>query len=464
MIGTTSLRDHVVTIVVAALSSLFAATLILGTGVMTAAIDPGIAEESMTFKVTLLIVSSVFILIALYVGAIVTANTFSTIIAGRTRVIALLRLVGATSRQVRSRVALQGLFMGALGAIIGLGIATLLVVAFVGFGPALGWLPAGRDYPLFDPLALFAAGVVAATTWVAAWAGSRRVAAVSPIEATGAAVELTPEAARGRSGRTVWSTILLILGGAFLALGLLLGLVTTGGLLVAFLGGLLSFSGIALGAHRIMPPLLGLTGKLFRGSPVSNIATANAVRFPERSARATIGLVIGVTLVTMFAVALASYESMSLAAFSYNPALEAALKETLSVTSAVFTGLVGFSAIIAGIGMANTLSLGVMQRTREFGLLRTLGFTGRQVRGMVFVESIQMTVTALVFGLLLGTFYGWIAAQSLMGSQVGIMPPTVPWVMLGGVVVCGGLLAWLAAAAPAQRAVQVSPVEALAAA
>lgn len=456
------IREHGATMVVAALSSLFASTLILFTGVMANAIDPEIIEASGTFRAVLLMVSFVFIVIALYVGSIVTANTFATIIAGRTRTIALLRLVGATARRVRSRVAAEGLAMGVIGAAIGWVLAELLTLAAVTWGPGLGWLPTGRDYPLFDPLTLGAVAIVGLTTWAAAWAGSRRVGSVSPIAATGAAVELRPEASRGRTGRMVWAVILVILGAALLTLGIILGMLTPMALFVAFLGGLLSFTGIALGAHVIMPPILRLTGTLLGQGPTGRLAAANAVRFPERSSRATIGLVIGVTLVTMFAVALESYASMTLVAFDSDPALEAALTETLAITTAVFTGLVGFSAIIAAVGMVNTLSLSVLQRTRELGLLRALGFTGGQVRRMVIAESCQMTLAALGFGLVLGVFYGWAAALSLLGSQAGFLPPTVPWPVIAGVVVFGLVLAVSAAVAPARRAIRVSPVAALA--
>ena len=456
------IREHGATVVVAALSSFFAATLILFTGVMGAALDPALIEESGTFRMVLLMVSTVFIIIALYVGAIVTANTFATIIAGRTRTIALLRLVGASSRAVRGRVAAEGLAMGALGSVIGWVLAEGLVVAAVQLGPGLGWLPEGRDYPLFDPLALGAIVIVALTTWAAAWAGSRRVGAVSPIAATGAAVELRPEAARGRTGRTVWAIILVLLGSVLIALGLILSMMTPLALFVSFCGGLLSFTGIALGAHVIMPPILRLTGAVFGGGPTGRLAAANAVRFPERSSRATIGLVIGVTLVTMFAVALETYADMTLIAFDNDPALAAALEQTLAITTAVFTGLVGFSAIIAAVGMVNTLSLSVLQRTRELGLLRALGFTGGQVRRMVITESCQMTLAALGFGVLLGVFYGWVAAQSLLGSQAGFAPPSIPWPIIAGVVVFGFALAITAAVAPARRAIRVSPVAALA--
>lgn len=457
-----ALREHAATVVVSALSSFFAVTLILGVDVMVAALDPRLVEESGTFKIVLMMVAFIFILIALYVGSIVTANTFSTIIAGRTRTIALYRLIGATSARVRSRVAAEGLAMGAVGAVTGFALGEVLIVVLTSFGPGLGWLPERAAYPIFSPLALAAVGIVALTTWVAAWSGSRRVGTVSPFEATGASVELRPEDAKGQSGRTVWAMVLMLLGFALIALGVIAGLVNPLALLVSFVGGLLSFTGIALGAHIVMPPLLRLTGRILGNGPTGRLAAANAMRFPERSARATIGLVIGVTLVTMFAVALASYEQMTLAVFANDPEMQAQLSETLAITTGIFTGLVGFSAVIAAVGMVNTLSLGVLQRTRELGLLRALGFTGSQVRSMVMAESVQMTLAALGFGLVLGTFYGWVAAQSLIGSQAGLMMPTLPWPILVSIVIFGSLLALGAAVTPARRAIRVSPVAALA--
>ena len=454
-------RDHGATVLVAMIATAFAVALILLTGVINEAVDPALKSGG-TFQLMLLIVSGIFITIALYVGSIVTANTFATVIAGRTREIALLRLLGATSAKVRSRVATEGLVAGALGAVLGWLLALAAVGAVVTWGPGLGWIPAGRDYQLIEPLSFVAIGIVILTTWLAAWSGSRRVASVSPIAATGAAVELRPEAARGRTGRTVWAILLMVTGIALIAIGILLGLMSPLSILVSFLGGLVSFTGIAIGAHLVMPPVLRLAGLVLGRGAAASVAVANSKRYPERSARSTIGLVIGVTLVTMFAVALASYERMTLAMFANEPELAAGFSSVLAVTTVIISVLVGFSAVIAAVGMINSLSLGVLQRTRELGLLRALGFTGGQVRAMVVAESVQMTLAATGFGLVLGTFYGWLAAHSLLASQVGIMAPVLPWPVLLGIAVFGIALAAGAAVSPARRAVRVSPVEALA--
>jgi putative ABC transport system permease protein len=112
----------------------------------------------------------------------------------------------------------------------------------------------------------------------------------------------------------------------------------------------------------------------------------------------------------------------------------------------------------------NNLLLSILQRTREIGLLRALGFTRKQIRSMIVSESTQMVVASMGFGLILGIGYGWAAAQSLLGSLSGggVSAPTLPWAVIAGTVLCGGLLALGASLAPARRANKISPVLALA--
>ena len=88
-------------------------------------------------------------------------------------------------------------------------------------------------------------------------------------------------------------------------------------------------------------------------------------------------------------------------------------------------GLVAVSAVIAGVGLVNLLTLGVVQRRRELGLLRALGVSNAQVRRMVLLEAAHITITATATGLLLGVVYGWAGAQSLLGS-VPTNPDALP--------------------------------------
>ena len=460
-----NLADQWPTFTVATLAAAFGAMLLQVTGLLGASIRADdTAASSGTAMLMLAITAWVFIVIAVYVGAIVTSNTVATVVAGRTRLIALLRLVGASARSQRAAIAREGLVVGTAGAVAG-----VLVGSFAAWG--LGrWAVVADVIPdtPYDWVNVWVAppaAVVALTTWLAAWVGSRRVLSVRPAEALGGANESSHDELRTRRGRNATAITLTVAGVALLALGVLAGLVTPLGVFIGLIGGILSFTGIVLGAHVVMPPVLRAVGRLLGRSPSARLAAENAVRNPERSSRMTIGLVIGVTLVTMFAVAMESYRVLMIESVADRPELVAGIQAMVDATVAVFSVLIGFSALIAAIGLVNTLSLSVLQRGRELGLLRALGFERRQLRAMVVAEAAALTAAATVVGVALGVGYGWAGAQSLLGGATGqplLIAPVMPWPVLGLVVVAAVVLTIIASVAPARRAARVSPVEALA--
>ena len=455
-------------ILVAALSSAFGVVLIAATGYLGAIL---LADRfiggSETLAVVVSIMTALLLGVAIYVAAIVTANTFATIVAGRVRNIALMRLIGASARSQRAEVARQGLIVGVIGAFLGLIAGTGAAAAGVGLGDAI--LDAPRlPFALVQPVLLVPAAIVVLTTWAAAWSGSRRVLSVTPLEALGGSVERTHSDLARRPVRNAVAVSLFAGGGALLALGIAVGLVTPLGVVVAFGGGLLSFTGLALGAHLIMPPVLRLVGRAFGPSATARLAAENGMRHPERSARMAIGVVMGVTLVTMFAVAIASTKAVFTAtAGGELPEFMASLLDTFSI---VMMALVGVSAVIAAVGLVNLLTIGVVQRRRELGLLRSLGLSNGQVRGMILLEAAHITVAALVLGLILGIAYGWAGAQSLLGS-VPVVPgeqvstfvlPALPIVPIAIVIGATAVLTLVAAVVPTRLATRVAPVEALA--
>ncbi|WP_394769898.1 FtsX-like permease family protein [Lacisediminihabitans sp.] len=459
------IREHVPSVLVATLSAAFGVSLLEITAVLGQIIAADdVTGASATVGLMLGIVAFIFIIISIYVGAIVTSNTFATIIAGRTRTIALFRLIGSSAASQRRGVAREGLTVGILGAVLGIVIGTAVTLVMVTIATATRFVPS-LPYTFVEPVVLLPAVAVVLTTWLASWVGSRRVLLVSPIQATGVAVEHSREEVSGRRGRNIMAIVLFSVGAGLLGLGVLLGLVSPVGVLVGLAGGILSFTGLVIGAHLVMPPALRLTGRMFGSSATARLAAENAVRYPERSSRTTIGLVIGVTLITMFAVAVESYQQMILAAQKSQPEVYQGVDQTLAITVGVFSALMGFSALIAAIGMVNNLSLSVLQRTRELGLLRALGFTARQVRRMILAESAQLTVAAVLVGLVLGVFYGWAGAQSLLGSikgSPGLIVPAVPLPLIGIVVAGAAVLTLVASIAPSRRATRVAPVAALA--
>ncbi|QAY74128.1 ABC transporter permease [Agromyces protaetiae] len=459
------LKDHGPTLAVAVLAGTFGVLLLQITGALGSAIaGDDVTGASNTVQFLLAILAWVFIVIAIYVSAIVTANTVATVVAGRTRQIALLRLIGSSARAERVRIAREGLAVGCVGAVVGVFVGTALAMAVEAAAVAAGLFPATRhDY--LDPWIALPAAAVVLTTWLAAWAGSRRVLHVRPIEALGDANESSSEELAKRPVRNVFAVILVVLGTLQLAAGVLVGLVSPLGVLIGLVGGIVSFTGVVLAAGAIMPPVLRLVGRLLGRTPAARLAAENAVRNPERSSRMTIGLVIGVTLVTTFSVTMESYRAIIRTAQQAQPEVYEGVEPMLDATVAVFTVLIGFSALIAAVGMVNTLSLSVLQRTRELGLLRALGFDHGQLRWMIVAEAAALTLAATLVGLVLGFVYGWAGAQALLGGINGVgelVVPGVPWLLVGGMFVAAGALTAIASVAPARRAMRVAPVVALA--
>ncbi|MCS5718148.1 ABC transporter permease [Herbiconiux sp. CPCC 205763] len=459
------MREHTPSVLVATLSAAFGVSLLQVTGALATMISSarGLSESGMV-AFLLALVGSVFIVIAVYVGAIVTANTFATIIAGRTRTIALMRLIGATASSQRRAVAREGLLVGVAGSVFGLVIGTAATFGLVRAAVAMDFVP-DLAYDYLPPVIALPLVAVVLTTWLASWIGSRRVLDVSPIQATGGAQEVRHEVAAGRRGRNATAITLIAIGLGLLALGVAAGFATPLGVLPGLVGGILSFTGLVVGAQYFMPPALRLVGLGFGRGAAARLAAENALRYPERSSRTTIGLVIGVTLVTTFAVAAGSYQEILTQARLAQPEVYAGTDQLVTVTVGIFSALLGFSALIAAVGMVNNLSLSVLQRTRELGLLRALGFTNRQLRTMVVAESAQLTIAALLVGLALGTFYGWAGAQSLLGSMYGspgLIVPVLPLWLIGTVVAAAALLTVVASITPTRRATKISPVVALA--
>ncbi|PYY64506.1 ABC transporter permease [Curtobacterium sp. MCPF17_003] len=460
-------RSFAPTVLVAALGTTFGSALVIAPGIVTEALRAAGVADLGPIKAILSVVGWLFLGIALYVGAIVTANTCATLIAGQTRIIALQRLVGATGATLRARITRSGLVVGVLGGVVGAVVGTALSALFVVVLRGNGVLPETEYTYVPWELVLPVVAVVLAT-WGAFAAGSRRVLTVTPLEALSSSVEPSHDDVRSGTARKVWAIVLMAGGAVLMLLGLAVSSLSPVAVLPAALGGFVSFAGVAVGATIVMPPVLQLIGRIGSHDPVVLLAGRNAMRAPGRSSRATIGLVIGVTLLVTFAVALGimqhvlETEMRAMSAGAATPEMIEAQRDLFVQINAVVSVIVGFSAVIAAVGVVNALALGVLQRRRELGLLRVLGLTGAQVRRMIVTEAVQMVVAAVVAGLALGTVYGWVGGQTLLGSLGTPVAPVLPPLTIGIVVIGALVLAVVATIAPVRRAMRVPPTEALA--
>lgn len=124
-------------------------------------------------------------------------------------------------------------------------------------------------------------------------------------------------------------------------------------------------------------------------------------------------------------------------------------------------GLLALAIVIASMGIANALSLSVHERVREIGLLRAVGQTRRQLRGMVRWESVLVAVFGTGGGLGLGSLIAWAAIRTTAASE-GIGTFALPTTQLAIVLALGATVGILAAVRPARRAARVQVLTAIA--
>ncbi|MGO4297942.1 ABC transporter permease [Glutamicibacter sp. MCAF14] len=565
----------------------------------------------------------VFALIALVVTGLVVVNTFAVVIAQRTRELALLRILGAKRKQIRSSVLIEALVIGILASILGVLLAVVLMFGLIQLlhvlvpemsYATLALTPQGLAIPIL-------VGVL--MTVIAASLPARRAMKLAPLAA------LRPfdaASVKNRAGkaRIIFGILFLLAGASLLAYGAF-----NGDLIIAFLGGLVSFPGILMLASLFVPSSVSGIGKAVAGkSTAGKLAALNAVRNPGRTTATATALLIGVTLVSMIMVggqtAKASLNNAVAAEFPvdmmvsfydrkvsdseiksmlekigevegitagssftsayadvdtgtgemYNSEImsvdpegfaEVALDpdivpadgeivyvlsnpenptvkigdQTLKVkkTEAMLSGnivteqtfdkleveeanqytgillkvdsdvrasavndlvtkisaitgvessmingglvmksmfsqiidvllmivsaLLAVAVLIALIGVANTLSLSILERTRENSLLRALGLKKKQLRGMLATEAVLIGGVAALLGLALGVVYGLLGARSALASM-GEMTYEIPWLQLALVLLISIVAALLASVTPGRRAAKLSPVEGLA--
>jgi len=134
----------------------------------------------------------------------------------------------------------------------------------------------------------------------------------------------------------------------------------------------------------------------------------------------------------------------------------------LDVLTGAVVALLGIAIVIALVGIGNTLGLSVLERAREYALLRALGLTRRQLRRMLGVEAVLLSVVATVFGTLMGVVFAWVAVEALVKAAIDEAPLVLPWGQLALVVLVSGAAGLLSCLLPARRAARVTPAAGLA--
>lgn len=142
----------------------------------------------------------------------------------------------------------------------------------------------------------------------------------------------------------------------------------------------------------------------------------------------------------------------------------------LSVLVAILTALLAVAVLIALVGVGNTLTLSVVERTRESALLRALGLQRGQLRLMLLMEALLITLAATLVGAVFGVFFGYVGAHSVVGQAMSdsdgrlslTLRLAVDWPQMLGLLAVLVVAAGLASVLPGRRAASAAPVEAMA--
>jgi len=341
------------------------------------------------FNVALL----VFGFIALFVGGFTILNTFSIIVGQRTRELALLRIVGASRRQVFRSVLGEAAIVGLVSALAGLGLGVLAAMGLEALLKAFGVsLPSG---PLvFETRTVVVCLVVGVgVTVISAVGPARRAVRIAPVAAIS---ERQGESEVSLRRRFAWGSVMALAGAAVLGVGL-----TKPAIQLVGIGALLIFVGVARLAPALARPMASVLGRpLARLLGMSGrLGRENSMRSPQRTAQTASALMVGLALVSAIAVFGASLSRSATAS------VDQAVRGDLIVTPPN-NALSGFSnevaptaAAVPGVTAASTVYQGRFEFKDSVTTLTAV--STHDLAQTVDVDVTQGSVNALAAGQML---------------------------------------------------------------
>ena len=346
----------------------------------------------------------IFAGISLVVGSFLIVNTFSILVAQRSRELALLRAIGASRRQVTRSVLFEAVVLGVVGSTLGLGLGVLLAMGIRALFATFGLDLSGQSL-IFAPRTVLVAYLVGIlVTVVAAYLPARRSAKIPPIAALRDDVAMPQSALHWRLG--VGATLIVAGGGAMLA-GLYAdvpsqGWVVGGGILAVLLG-------VAAASPVISRPVVAVAAASYRRlfGPVGNLAGQNSLRNPRRTAATASALMIGLALVT----------TMSILGSSAKASVDQAIKENF-YGDLVVSNVIGtpFSTKIAD-NIETIPGVDVVSRLR-FANMSFDGGTG--IMGVDPATLTQVAAVPMVAGSMSALGPGDIALKEKEAAKQGI--------------------------------------------
>ena len=278
----------------------------------------------------------IFAFIALFVGGFTIFNTFSIIVGQRTRELALLRVLGASRRQVFRSVLAEAAIVGLVASLIGLGLGVVAAIGLQALLKGFGiTLPASGL--VLQPRTVVAALVIGiGVTVVSAVSPARRAVRIAPMAAISNQATESDQSSRRR---VIVGSVLLVAGVTLLAVGL-----TQPAIQLVGLGAVVVFFGTGMLAPLVARPMSSAIGRPLAAllGPSGKLGRENSMRNPKRTAQTSAALMIGLALVSTIAVFGASVSK------SATGSIEQALRADYIVTGGGTGGPpTGFSAAVA---------------------------------------------------------------------------------------------------------------------
>ena len=130
------------------------------------------------------------------------------------------------------------------------------------------------------------------------------------------------------------------------------------------------------------------------------------------------------------------------------------MSSTMDSITLILVVAAAFSLLVAGIGIMNIMLVSVTERTKEIGLRMSVGARGIDISRQFLIESILISLSGGVIGVILGYLASW-------GAQALGLPATVPlWSVLVSFGVCAAI-GLLFGYVPARKAAMMDPIEAI---
>lgn len=459
-----------------------------------------------------------FAMLAVLVAFLVITTTFGVLTAQRARELALLRCLGATGGQIQRSVLLEALVLGLVSSAIG-------VAAVVGAGFALEpLLPATAPIDVAVAPKDIVLGLVIGilVTVLASLGPARRAMGASPLDGMRGSrrAERIPWVRSGFGLLVLIPSALVLAWAAFThdhpavgvvsGIGAGVGLILTSRLwmpaIVGVLGRILpggvpsrlaaanairhksrtttTATALLIGITLVTTVLTGhavaqksVLDDLDRSMPVDitvsqqvdqdtlqqieDVDSVVSVEQTDDAVEVDLERGIGSTETTTAAQEIAELTDTEAYEIAANGMQKAVMVDILNVMLWVALGLLAAAVAVSVLGITSTMSLSVLERTRENSLLRALGLSRAQLGAMIRREALVISAAAGVAG----AVAGWLLGTGVVSAMVTDTIPvaiTVPWGGLLAVAIGVLVVALVSSALPARRATRVAPVEGLA--